>query len=92
MAKYELSKRQWVAMMGTEPWLGQLSVTNDPDSRAVYVSWNDAKAFFAALNTHTGLTFRLPSESEWEYAARAGTTTRFYWGDDPSHTVGGAYF
>jgi formylglycine-generating enzyme required for sulfatase activity len=87
MAKYELTKRQWKAVMGTEPWAGKSYVLNDLDSPAVYISWTDAKAFIAALNTHTGLSFRLPSESEWEYAARAGTTMRFYWEDDTDYTV-----
>ncbi len=91
MAKYELTKAQWTAVMSTTPWNGQSYVLNDPNSPAVYVSWNDAQSFITALNGLTGLTFRLPSEAEWEYACRAGTTTRFYWGDDPSYTAGNAY-
>ena len=91
MAKYELTKRQWQTVMGTTPWSGHANVRNDPDSPAVFVSWYDAKAFITALNTHTGMTFRLPSEAEWEYACRAGTTTRFYWGDDPAYTQVGNY-
>jgi formylglycine-generating enzyme required for sulfatase activity len=55
------------------------------------VSWNDAQAFIAALNTLTAMTFRLPSEAEWEYACRAGTATRFYWGDDLTYTAIGGY-
>ena len=91
MGKYELTQAQWTAVMGTTPWSGQSYVLDDPDSPAVYVSWNDAQSFISALNTLTGKTFRLPTEAEWEYACRAGTTERFYWGDDSAYSVGDAY-
>ena len=56
----------------------------------VNVSWEDAKAFAAWVSQISGLEYRLPSEAEWEYAARAGTRTNYHWGDtygeDGTHT------
>ena len=86
MARHEVTKQQWRTVMGTSPWSGRLHVDEDQHSPAVYVSWEDAQAFVARLSTLTGKPFRLPTESEWEYACRAGTKTRFYWGDDPAYT------
>ena len=51
---------------------------------AVCVSWNDARAYVRWLSGETGASYRLLSESEWEYAARAGTQTRYHWGDSSS--------
>jgi formylglycine-generating enzyme required for sulfatase activity/uncharacterized caspase-like protein len=51
----------------------------------VCVSWNDAKAYTKWLSEQTGRECRLPTESEWEYAARAGTETKYWWGNEGSH-------
>jgi formylglycine-generating enzyme required for sulfatase activity len=53
------------------------------DHPVLNVSWNDAVAFCKWLSGKEGKTYRLPTEAEWEYACRAGTTTRYYNGDDP---------
>ncbi len=83
MGKYEVTQAQWRAVMGDSP-----SRFSGHDNRPVErVSWDViTRDFLPALNAATGHVFRLPSEAEWEYAARAGTTTRFYWGDDPDYS------
>ena len=76
MGKYEVTQEQWQAVMGNNPSYfkgAKLPVEN--------VTWNDAVQFCQKLSQKTGKTYRLPSEAEWEYACRAGTTTPFYFGE-----------
>jgi formylglycine-generating enzyme required for sulfatase activity len=78
IGKYPVTQAQYEAVMGTNPSRFQ----NNPQNPVEKVSWNDAQAFCQKLSQITGKTYRLPTEAEWEYACRAGTTTRFYFGDD----------
>ena len=79
LGKYEVTQAQWEAVMGSNP--SRFSGCGDCPVESV--SWHDAQAFIRKLNATEGEDrYRLPSEAEWEYAARAGTTTRYSWGDD----------
>ena len=84
IGKYEVTQAQWETIMGNNP-----SYFKGADYPVETVSWNDAQAFLKQLNASVGalhvtpLQFRLPSESEWEYAARAGTQTAYSFGDAP---------
>ena len=73
IGKYEVTQALWKAVMGSNPshWKGDnLPVEN--------VSWNDCQTFLLKLNAMTGKTFRLPTEAEWEFAARGGNRSRGY--------------
>ena len=85
LGKYEITQGEWEAVMGTRPWSGQRYVRENPDHPAVYISWEEVQEFIQRLNTAAGEElYRLPTEAEWEYACRAGTTTRWSFGDDES--------
>jgi len=90
LGKTEVTQGQWKSVMGTEPWEGQQLVQADKDCPATYVSWVDATEFceeLTAIERKAGKLkadeeYRLPTEAEWEYACRAGTTTAFSFGDE----------
>jgi formylglycine-generating enzyme required for sulfatase activity len=77
MGKYPVTQAQYQAIMGTNP--SHFKGDNRPVEQ---VSWYDAMEFCLKLSQRTGRTFMLPTEAQWEYVCRAGTTTRYYFGDD----------
>ena len=87
MGKYEVTFAQWDACV-TDGGCGGYHPDDEGwgrDNRPVInVSWDDAQAFVDWLNDKTGGKFGLPTEAEWEYAARAGSTTKYYFGNSES--------
>ncbi len=79
MQTTEVTQAQWKAVMRNNP---SCIHEDSPDFPVEKVSWNDAKMFIRKLNRmDSGRRYRLPTEAEWEYSCRAGTTTLFNWGD-----------
>jgi formylglycine-generating enzyme required for sulfatase activity len=76
MGKYEVTQEQWEAVMGDNP-----SETIGAKLPVINVSWEDCQEFIKKLNAKTKGGYRLPTEAEWEYAARAGTKTAYSFGD-----------
>jgi formylglycine-generating enzyme required for sulfatase activity len=96
IGKYEVTQKEWRAIMGTNP-----SHFKDCDNCPVErVSWNDVQEYIKKLNAKTGKNYRLPTEAEWEYAARGGNQSKGYtysgsnttdnvaWNDENSYDLG----
>ena len=89
--KYEVTQGDYFAVVNSNP----STFTGDPNLPVETVSWTQATNYCHLLNLResaasrlpAGYAYRLPTEAEWEYAARAGSTNRFSWGDDPDYTV-----
>lgn len=78
MGKYEVTQEQWTAIMGNNP-----SEAISPTQPVEQVSWDEVQEFIEQLNAREGgKKYRLPTEAEWEYAARAGSTTKYFFGND----------
>jgi len=91
MGMYEVTQEQWTAVMGTMPWKGKEETKEGATHPATHMSWNDATDFCKKLSTKTGKTVSLPTEAQWEYACRAGSKTRFCYGDDDDYSKLGDY-
>ena len=72
IGKYEVTQAEWKAVMGSNP----SKFKGCPNCPVVQVSWNDIQSFINKLNAKTGKKYRLPTEAEWEYAARGGNRSR----------------
>ena len=81
LGKYPVTQEQWKAVMGSNP-----SHFKGPKNPVEQVSWDDCQQFLKRLNEKAGAAgkFQLPTEAQWEYACRAGSTTRYCFGDDES--------
>ena len=77
VGKYKITQAEWRAVMGKNP--SEFKGSQKPVEN---VSWDEAKSFVKKLSEQTGKEYRLLSEAEWEYMPRAGSTTKYPWGDE----------
>ncbi len=87
IGKYEVTQAQWQAVMGSNP-----SHFKGPDLPVEMVTWRDVQEYLHRLNAKTGKQYRLPTETEWEYAARAGSGASYSFGEDKAQLKHHAWY
>ncbi len=87
MGIHEITQKEWIFIMGSNP-----SENKGDDLPVENITWEEAKVFAHKLSEITGKNYRLPTEAEWEYAARAGSGSIFYFGDNPAGLADHAWF
>lgn len=92
LGKFEVTRELWRAVMVSDP--PEISMINDDTCPVEKINWFDAMQFIEKLNEMTGMKFRLPTEAEWEYAARGGEKSQGfkYSGDDNAAHVAWCFF